>query len=385
MQRRKFFSFVSLFGISFTLMVMMVLISLYDFAISPNEVDNKRNQNLYLMRTLMQDSAKTYSSGNPLGFYYLKNYVKKLKTPDKITLFNLPNVHNAFVANKKLDLDARYTDAEYWSVFNFNFLEGRGYRNDELEKHDFVAVISQSARTNYFGKDNAVLGKLIEANNVKYRVIGVVEDVALTNIHASGDLYLPYTVSPENFEQERTIRGEFFGILQAKNENQLEEIRQEYEQMRSKIDLQSYHEGYDILNAYPDSYLGTFTRMAMPRDESEEADGSKDFFLVIGGLMFLFMLLPAINLVNLNITRIMERASEIGVRKAFGASDGTLVKQFLVENIIITLIGGLLGIILTMAVLAMLNASQFIPHAHLVLNFKIFLVGLGITLAFGLL
>ena len=51
------------------------------------------------------------------------------------------------------------------------------------------------------------------------------------------------------------------------------------------------------------------------------------------------MLLPAVNLVNLNISRIMERASEIGVRKAFGASSRTLVGQFVVENLVLTLVG----------------------------------------------
>ena len=52
------------------------------------------------------------------------------------------------------------------------------------------------------------------------------------------------------------------------------------------------------------------------------------------------MLLPAINLVNLNVSRILERASEIGVRKAFGASSRTLVGQFVVENVVLTLVGG---------------------------------------------
>ena len=52
------------------------------------------------------------------------------------------------------------------------------------------------------------------------------------------------------------------------------------------------------------------------------------------------MLIPTVNLVNINISRIMERASEIGVRKAFGASARTLVGQFLVENMLLTLVGG---------------------------------------------
>lgn len=384
MQRKKFFSFVSLFGISFTLMVMMVLISLYDHAISPNEVDNKRDQNLYLMKTRLVNNERTSNSNNPFGFYFLKNHVKKLKTPERISLFKIPETYNAFTGSQKLDLMTRYTDSEYWDVFNFNFLEGKGYNNTELEKHDYVTVISLSAKNNYFGKDVEAVGKMIEANNVKYRVIGVVEDVSFMNIHASGDMYLPYTISPEDFEKEKSLRGAFFGVLQAKNESDLEEIQDEFAQMVSQLDIQSYHKGYDILFASPDNYLGVYTREIFQGAEDDD-DKSSIFYAIVGGFMLLFMFLPAINLVNLNITRIMERASEIGVRKAFGASDGTLVKQFLVENIIITLIGGFIGVLMTIGVLAMLNASQFIPHAYLTLNFKVFLVGLGITFAFGLL
>ena len=65
--------------------------------------------------------------------------------------------------------------------------------------------------------------------------------------------------------------------------------------------------------------------------------------------MLLFMLLPTLNLVNINLSRILERSSEIGVRKAFGASSRTLVGQFVVENLVLTLIGAAVGLVLSVA------------------------------------
>jgi putative ABC transport system permease protein len=105
--------------------------------------------------------------------------------------------------------------------------------------------------------------------------------------------------------------------------------------------------------------------------------------LVVGAL--LFMALPAINLVNLNVSRIMERASEIGVRKAFGASSRTLVVQFVVENLALTVIGGLIGFVLAGFVLRSINQSGLIPYAELALNTRIFLWGLLLAIGFGLL
>jgi putative ABC transport system permease protein len=98
----------------------------------------------------------------------------------------------------------------------------------------------------------------------------------------------------------------------------------------------------------------------------------------------LFMLLPAINLINLNVSRIMERASEIGVRKAFGASSWMLVGQFIVENVFLTLIGGMIGFVLSQLVLRSITNSGLIPYADLNLNYRIFIYGLLTAIFFGL-
>ena len=92
-----------------------------------------------------------------------------------------------------------------------------------------------------------------------------------------------------------------------------------------------------------------------------------------------------VSLVNINSTRILERASEIGVRKAFGGSSRTLVGQFMVENVILTLLGGALGLVLTFLVLQVLGASDIVQYAEFHLNHRIFFYGLVITLVFGLL
>jgi putative ABC transport system permease protein len=99
----------------------------------------------------------------------------------------------------------------------------------------------------------------------------------------------------------------------------------------------------------------------------------------------LFMLLPTLNLVNLSVSRILERASEIGVRKAFGASSLTLVVQFVVENLALTVVGGAVGFVLSRIVLDGLTASGFLPYAHFSLNGRVFLYALAMAVFFGVL
>jgi putative ABC transport system permease protein len=106
---------------------------------------------------------------------------------------------------------------------------------------------------------------------------------------------------------------------------------------------------------------------------------------LIAVLAGLFALIPTVNLVNINVSRIMERASEIGVRKAFGAPARTLVIQFLVENVLLTILGGAIGLVLSMAVLRAFNTSGILRYAQFAMNLRIFAYGMLIALAFGLL
>jgi len=80
----------------------------------------------------------------------------------------------------------------------------------------------------------------------------------------------------------------------------------------------------------------------------------------------------------------MERSSEIGVRKAFGASSKTLVWQFIVENIILTLFGTVIGIVLSIVILQVINNSGMIANIHLTINFTVLLYSLLACLVFGL-
>ena len=107
------------------------------------------------------------------------------------------------------------------------------------------------------------------------------------------------------------------------------------------------------------------------------------FWAGLAVLTLLFMLLPTMNLVNLNVSRIMERASEIGVRKAFGATARALVGQFIVENVALTLVGGLLGFVLAYAVLAGLTSSGIVPYAQFQMNGRVFLCGMALAVVFG--
>lgn len=379
LKRRKFFTFISLFGISFTLTILMIGTALLDKTLSANYPDFKRDRSLYVNTMELKNEKEGWINRSDVSFYFLKRYVSTLKTIDKMAISSNSNSSNAYVNNKKLVIDYKYTNADYWNVLEYQFLEGKPYGQAEIDRAEKVAVISADTKKAYFGSMANVVGQYISADNVNYRVIGVVENVSKTMEKFAGDMYIPYTVSKENFN-EAELLGPYNAVLLARSKADVPKMKTEFEQMMRKVPTSKKEFNKVYCNA--DYYAESITRRIA-------GDGTRTGFAMVFGVLslfvLLFLLLPTINLVNINITRIMERSSEIGVRKAFGASSKTLVYQFIVENMILTFLGGIIGFIFTLIAIYFINQSNFIDNLQLTINFKVLGYSFITCLFFGLL
>jgi len=375
--RRKFFTFISLFGISFTLTILMTSTALVENILSASYPDYKRDQMLFVTRMTKKNSKEGWINSSSLSLNFIKRYVSTLKVPDKIAFYSFGNSANSYVNNKKISLEFKFTNDVYWEATEYEFLEGKPYTRQQIDNAEHIAVISERTKKSYFGDAAKVVGKYIELDNVNYRVIGVVKGVPRTNRNFFGDVYLPYTVSKTKYD-DQGLMGNFGVALVGKSKADLPAMRSEYEKMLSKVPREK---DFDRLYAHADGAMEGLSRNLFGNDDSA---GFGKMIAILSGVVLLFMLLPTINLVNINITRIMERSSEIGVRKAFGASSKTLVYQFLVENIILTLLGGILGVVFSFIAIYVFNQSGFTPDFEGSLNFTVLSIGLGLCLIFGL-
>jgi len=376
LRRRKFFTFISLFGISFTLTILLVLTAFIDKVVGDNYPDKKRDRSLYISR-ISQTGKNTMQSG-PLSFYFLDHYARSIKTPVTIAISSGFNGTNTYVNNKKIAVNYKYTNAEYWDVLDYDFLEGKAYNKQQVTNADKVAIISVDMKKEYFGDVSSVVGQYIEADNVKYRVIGVVQNVPITSYMTYSDIYLPYTVAKDGaYKSNKGYQGGFYGILLANSKGDLDKIHNEYEQLVKRLPPEQKE--FTKVSSHADTYLRSYVDTG-----DDRRSGVFIAVTAISIFAFILMILPTMNLVNINITRIMERSSEIGVRKAFGASSSTLVYQFVVENIILTLFGGAIGVILSVIVLQIINSAHFIANLELTVNFTVLFIGLLVCLVFGL-
>lgn len=375
LRRRKFFTFISLFGISFTLTILIVLTAFINKVINDDYPDRKRDRSLYINN--LEQKGKTSMNSGSLSFYFLTHYVGSLKTPVKIAISSGFNGTNTYVNNKKIAVNFKYTNADFWDVMEYDFLEGKAFNKQQVDNGERVAVISADTKKAYFGDVPSVVGKYIEADNVQYRVSGVVKNVPITLYMLYSDIYLPYTVSKTSYS-DKGYSGGFTAILLAPFKKDLPKMQEEYEQMISRLPMQSKE--YDKIFSHADTFIRGYVRTG-----NEENSGVTYALTAIAIFVFLIMALPTLNLVNINVTRIMERSSEIGVRKAFGASSKTLVYQFIVENLILTILGGLIGLILSAIILAFINSANLIANLELSINFTVLSIAFLICLTFGLL
>ncbi|RRB02518.1 ABC transporter permease [Larkinella rosea] len=381
--RHPFYTFITLFGISLTLTVLMVLTSFLDHLFGSHYPETKRDRSLYVMQMMQMDSGRTSRNSGPMSFRFLTEYAKSLKTAERVTICTFVNSSNAYVGSQKIKLNTKFTDADFWEVTDFEFLEGKPYNEQNIANSDQVVVITDDFKKHYFGNGTeSVIGKDVEIENIHYRVIGVVKGSPVTRPFTYSDVFYPYTAPKSNY-QRAGMRGGYVAILLAKKQSDLKTVQDEFQSHIARIPLPGVQEGfkYAILEVKSEPYLENFIGTLM--------DGNKGiktvFFGIIAFIMLMLMGLPAINLVNVNVSRIMERASEIGIRKAFGAPVRTLMWQFIIENIFITFLGGGIALVLTLIIIQLINNSGMIAYADLTINVNVFLISLLVCLVFGLL
>jgi putative ABC transport system permease protein len=374
--RRKFFTFVSLFGIAFTMTALLIAVSLADHMFSPSYPETRLDRMLVLDRMKMFGDRSAWRSGP--GFKFIDRYARDLPGVERMAISTSPIGESAFLDGRKLVFQVRYVDAAFWRVMQFEFHQGASFTADDDRNANRVAVIGEGARRRFFG-DRPALGESIELNGIRYRVVGIVRDVPVYRRHSVADVWLPmHTVTANGFFD--TLMGGCEATFLLEPGTDPGQVQGAFRERLTRVTFDD-PERYHTIEGLPVTELG---RMARFGDDSGETS-TRRLVLISVLAMFAFMALPAINLVNINLSRIYERAAEIGVRKAFGASSRDLVLQFVVENVLLSVIGGAIGLggaFLILKIWTLLPQAPFITFR---LSFRIFGAAVALAVLFGLL
>jgi putative ABC transport system permease protein len=264
------------------------------------------------------------------------------------------------------------TDLNYSQARNTFPKTGRFFNADELTSAASVAVIAPTVQKNLFPGNVDPIGEKIRIQGEIYEIVGVMEVKGAQGPQDRDDaVYIPLTSMSARIVGNNSLMGiSVNGIyIKGSDESQLEVIKFQAAnilRLRHNIDLPDNDDfkitnQADILKTF-DTILGLLTTMIV---------AIAGISLVVGG----------IGIANIMLVSVVERTREIGIRKALGATDGAILSQFLVESVVISIMGGSIGIVLGISI-TFATASTF-KFAFIVSGNAVG-IGFGLSTAVGL-
>ena len=341
----------------------------------------------YGVRSQIQDSISSLGSnllmvypGAPRtpGVRPTADSQKTLKLEDYTTISHLQDIDMAspvsagssyvvIYTNKNWTTSVNGVNSDFQYINNWTVKSGRFITASQVERRERVAVIGATVATNLFGTEDPV-GKDIRIKNNPYKVIGVLESKGSGSFGNDQDdvIYIPYTTGMERLQGVDYLRMIY---IKAKDGVDLDRLQTDVENI-----LRVRH---NIKNPELDDF--NVRNMATIMATVEETTATMTLFL--GAVAAISLVVGGIGIMNIMLVSVTERTREIGVRKALGATYRVIVMQFLIEAVVISLVGGAIGILVGIGASKLIAA---LTSMKTVISMGPILLSFGFSMAIGL-
>ena len=241
---------------------------------------------------------------------------------------------------------------DFWQVYAFRFLAGKPFSAAEFESGVPVAVITHRLARQLFGETD-VVGREISLHFHRFRVVGVVEACSPLMETCYADVYIPFTTQQETSSGSYGV-GPYQAIALVKREASLSQVKAEVDERLRRFSLALEKGCRFTTHGGPDPFWQSIFR----RSSNAAPDIQAELFQY-GVVLLLLLLIPAVSLSGMADSRMNRHRLELGVRRAFGAPCSTLFMQILVENLLYTLLGGLLGLLISFGLVELVKGWLF--------------------------
>lgn len=337
-KQNKLYSGIYIAGTALSIALAMILVIILFIKTAPLYPEYSRDR-MFVINMIRQESKDTtrFEERNAKAAYRLVEMLKDLQHKDQIAAVSS---HMDYLAeSEKVKTPVKcyplMVDDGYWKVFDFEFLSGKPFEKSDICSNTSKVVVTSSFAKKMFGTDDAV-GKTMLLKGVEYKVSGVVKDVAKSmSQYTSTDLWVPCVHGLLEIPDYWLI-GSFSILMTVKSQEDKEMLVDEINAVMNKYNAQNkeytYTLPYGVLSFTEDTF-----------QVNEDGNGGMEKFIYV---LLALILIPALNLSGLISSRMKGRQAEMGVRKVYGATNNILLGQILWENFILTLIGGLVGLLL---------------------------------------
>ena len=234
LKEHPLFSLISILGTALSITMIMVIVSVYQITNGDYKPEVNRSRTLYIKSLMLKDGGNF--SASSWGLRLAKECFSPLKTPEEISFVS--NQQKALLEttdhSRKSKGDYVYTDAAFWNIFKFRFIEGKPFTPDDGSGNIRKVVISASIAKKLFQSTQAAIGESILISRTLYSIAGVVEDVSPLATTSYAQAWIPYSATDLtgviNEETKEGMNGNFRILLLAGSDKDKAAIRSEVEQ-----------------------------------------------------------------------------------------------------------------------------------------------------------
>jgi len=229
------------------------------------------------------------------------------------------------------------TTPAYEDIQGLSLLIGRFIKSSDIDNSTRVCVISETTAEDLIGFIDCV-GEEISLDGLKYTVVGVLEDDedSLTSMFGSDQLvaYIPYTSLMRLSKEVSSAITDFY--VSAEEDGTMEEAQEKM----TELLMERFEDDEDA-----------FTVESTDALENTMSSVTSTLTMLLAGIAAISLVVGGIGIMNIMLVTVTERTKEIGIRKAIGATRGTILSQFLMESVALCMMGCAIGVFLSWAVL----------------------------------
>ncbi|MDO5444682.1 MAG: ABC transporter permease [Eubacteriales bacterium] len=330
----KLRSILTMLGIIIGVIALVVLVSLVNGATS--SVTNAVQSLASDMVTVSISDDK----GNAVTFDQLNKWQEEEEKIGLLAPYATATVTGKY-GSENQSFTVYGTTPNYYNIEGLKISLGRFLKQSDIDNHTRVCVLNNKAATKLIGYTDCI-GEEISFNGMKFTVVGVLseDESIITSIissmlfSSSCTAYVPYT---SLMRISNTVKEDVTTFVASAPEGGLMEDTQK---RMEEILMERFEEDEDAFNMF-----------TMDIMEDAMSSITSVLSILLGGIAAISLIVGGIGIMNIMLVTVTERTREIGIRKAIGATRGTILRQFLLEAVVLCMMGCAIGIFFSWSLL----------------------------------